>query len=158
VGIVLTQTASKADMARIVERFTRRQIAARLRAAGNASIQIAERQSGLFLNSRDGTRRRSPGTPHIHGNFSATYTDLTEFSAGAMEFSLTNPSPALNYLEFGTGPHTISPHGTYLAWPGHVQKGPVEHPGSTRFKGRVRAAISLAMREKFPGIKPIPLD
>jgi hypothetical protein len=157
-GISVTQGASQADIGRIISRFTRRQIARRLFEAGRQSATIAERQAGLFIQARDGDRRRTVGAPHVHGNFKATYTDLTEFSAGAMEFTLTNPAPALVYLEYGTGPHQIPPHGTYLAWPGHVQKGPVEHPGSTRFKGRTRRAINLAMREQFPGIKPINIQ
>ena len=159
-GIEVTNTVSGADMKRIIERFTRRQIAQRLRATGVASANIANRQASLFLEKREGDRRRNPGDPSLHDNFEATYTDLGEFSAGVMEFSLTNPAPHLFYLEYGTGPHEISPvNAQSLAWPGHVHpKGAsVHHPGSTRFVGRTRGAISLAMREKFPGVRPIPV-
>lgn len=157
-GIEITQTTNAASMKRVIEQFTRRQIAARLRATGVLAAQAAERSTSFNFQRREGSRRRSPGTPHISGNWQATYTDLSEFSAGRMEFSLTNPSPAVIFQEYGTTGHEIAPHDTYLAWPGHVQKGPVSHPGSTKNVGRFRSVISFAMREKFPGIKPIPID
>lgn len=154
----ITQTTNQAAMRRIIEQMTRRQIAQRMRAAGILAAQAAERATAFNFEKRDGSRRRNPGSPHISGNWQGTYTNLNEFSAGIMEVGLTNPSPAVFFQEYGTGGHEIAPHGTHLAWPGHVQKGPVWHPGSTKNVGRFRSVISFAMREKFPGIKPIPID
>jgi hypothetical protein len=143
---------------RIVAQLTRRQIAQRMRRAGEDSVRLAESTSHNELTVRSPERRRNPGSPHIAGNWSATYTGATEFAAGIVEVTLKNPSPAVIFLEYGTDPHEIPPGaGGYLASPTIVRRGMTfQHPGSTKYKGLFRKGINLALRERFPGIKPIP--
>jgi hypothetical protein len=146
--------ASKAAIARVMTQLTRRQIAARLKAAGDASAAACNELSNQFEPRYD-DRRRNPGSPELANSFEVRYTSLDQVAGGQMTFRIASKAPSFWYLEFGTGGHEIRPGpGKRLSWPGVLLPPGVSvwHPGSTRYKGIFRRAVAAQIRPRFPGL------
>lgn len=147
--------SSKASIARAIAELTNREIAQRVRRAGEAAVVKCDALGSQF-ESRTQDRRRSPGTPELASTpFEVRYSGLEQVRGGQMTFRIATKAPSFWYLEFGTPPHEISPApGKRLWWPGTLLPPgvSVQHPGNTAFRGQWRRAVALEVRDRFPGI------
>lgn len=153
-----TVSVEPRSFARAIEELSGRQVAARLRAAGNEIVTKSNALSEEF-EDRTEERRRHPGTPQLRNSFEVHYTGLDQVRIGAMKFWLSTKAPSFWFLEYGTPPHRIEPHpGKRLWWPGTLLPPGVgvDHPGSRKWQARWRQLIARSLRDRFPGIK-IPI-
>jgi hypothetical protein len=149
--IRVSTTVSIEDMSKAVKRAGAREIERRANRYGAQMVEevvhvLAAR--GVNLN-RPANRRRSSG-PHV----SEGWGYKVEGEPGSFPILLTMTSSAdpkvIEYLDQGTGGHTIRARGAYLRFPdGGAVDGPpwvyakqVSHPGSTKAKGFIRQAMS----------------
>lgn len=153
-----TATVQASDISRVVSRLSNRELSQRMRRAGEEANAVCNEKTHQFEPRYD-DRRRYPGSPEIADSISVRYSGLDQIQGGQMAIRLETKAPSFWFLEFGTPPHEIRPApGKRLAWPGTLLPidFPVQHPGSTRFRGTFRQTAARAMRDRFPGIK-IPL-
>jgi len=145
---------SKAALSRAIAEATNREIAQRLRRAGEASFDRCNELSNRFEPRYD-DRRRNAGRPELANSFEIRYSNLEQVRGGQLTFRILSNAPSFWYLEYGTPPHAIPPKpGKRLAWPGVLLPIDfvVQHPGSRKYEKQWRQAVALQVRERFPGV------